>query len=305
MIIVDRLTKRYRNNTAVDDLSFTVEDGSLFAFLGTNGAGKSTTISCMTTLLGFDSGSIQIDGRQVGKHDREIRAGIGIVFQQSLLDPRLSVRENLDSRAIPYGVAESRSIELIELIDMAGFQNRPYGVLSGGEKRRADIARALLHGPSTLFLDEPTTGLDPQSRDQVWKVISQLRSELGLTVLLTTHYMAETENADRVVVIDHGRSIAEGTPLELRARYSSPHLTLSLRSDDPWLLATERLRQIIPPSSTPSIIESGGLLHIEVVDSAMALAVVDSLRPELVDFEFRHGSMDDVFLALTAPRERS
>ena len=223
MISVEGLTKKYGQNVAVDDLSFSVENGILFAFLGTNGAGKSTTISCMTTLLAFNSGRITINDKEVGRRDGEIRSDIGIVFQQSLLDPRLTVRENLESRALFYGVSRRRVNELIDLIDMQGFQGRRYGVLSGGEKRRADIARALLNKPSMLFLDEPTTGLDPQSREQVWSVISQLRTDLGLTVLLTTHYMAETENADRVLVIDHGRSIAEGTPFELRAQYSTPH----------------------------------------------------------------------------------
>lgn len=305
MITVERLTKRYRQTVAVDDLSFAVEGGSLFAFLGTNGAGKSTTISCMTTLLDFDAGRINIGGKDVGTRDREIRAEIGIVFQQSLLDPRLTVRENLDSRALFYRVGAARTRELIDLIDMRGFQNRPYGVLSGGEKRRVDIARALLHSPGILFLDEPTTGLDPQSRDQVWAVISQLRSDLGLTVLLTTHYMAETENADRVLVIDQGRSIAEGTPFELRSKYSSPRLSVSMRSEGAADLVSETLTRVLGASSTRGVTDSGGAISLDVPDSATALTVIDALRTDLVDFEFRHGSMDDVFLTLTAQKEKA
>ena len=305
VIAVERLTKRYRQKVAVDDLSFTVEEGSLFAFLGTNGAGKSTTISCITTLLDFDSGRIRVGGKDVGKHDHAIRAEIGIVFQLSLLDPRLTVRENLESRANFYGIGRERTDELIALIDMQGFQNRPYGVLSGGEKRRSDIARALLHSPGTLFLDEPTTGLDPQSRDQVWSVISQLRSELGLTVLLTTHYMAETESADRVLVIDHGRSIAEGTPFDLRAKYSSPHLTVSVRSDEGSMRVSEALNHVLGAEHTTPVAASGGAFHLDVPDAPTALAVIDALRPDLVDFEFRHGSMDDVFLTLTTSKEKS
>lgn len=303
MISVEGLTKKYGQNVAVDDLSFSVENGILFAFLGTNGAGKSTTISCMTTLLAFNSGRITINDKEVGRRDGEIRSDIGIVFQQSLLDPRLTVRENLESRALFYGVSRHRVNELIDLIDMQGFQGRRYGVLSGGEKRRADIARALLNKPSMLFLDEPTTGLDPQSREQVWSVISQLRTDLGLTVLLTTHYMAETENADRVLVIDHGRSIAEGTPFELRAQYSTPHLSVSLEDEDsPG--AADRVRALVPGVQAESE-EVGGAVHLTVPDSAAALRALDALRPHLVDFEFRQGSMDDVFLALTTQERKS
>lgn len=306
MITVERLTKKYRQKVAVDDLSFTVDEGSLFAFLGTNGAGKSTTISCMTTLLDFDSGRIAIGGKDVGKQNGEIRTEIGIVFQQSLLDPRLTVKENLDSRALFYGTPASRVQQLIDLIDMRGFQSSPYGVLSGGEKRRVDIARALLNNPRMLFLDEPTTGLDPQSRDQVWAVITQLRAELGLTVLLTTHYMAETENADRVLVIDHGRAIAEGTPFELRAWYSSPHLSVSLGPRLTIAGVVERLREAVPASVLASGLSvKGGAVEIPVTDSAHALRVIDLLRWDLVNFDFRQGSMDDVFLNLTAPERQS
>jgi putative multidrug ABC transporter ATP-binding protein len=304
MITVERLTKKYGQNTAVDDLSFYVEDGSLFAFLGTNGAAKSTTISCMTTLLEFESGRIAVDGKEVGRRDSEIRADIGIVFQQSLLDPRLTVRENLESRALFYSVSSSHVNELIELIEMGDFQGRPYGVLSGGEKRRVDIARALLNKPSMLFLDEPTTGLDPQSREQVWSVISQLRTGRGLTVLLTTHYMAETENADRVLVIDHGHSVAEGTPFELRARYSTPHLSISIDHDDQSLSVVDRVHALVPGVRV-KMQEVGGAVHLAVPDSTAALRVLDAVRPHLADFEFRQGSMDDVFLALTAQKEEA
>lgn len=305
MISVEGLTKKYGKTLAVDDLSLTVEEGALFAFLGTNGAGKSTSISCMTTLLDYNAGTIMVGGKTVGADDAGIREKIGIVFQQSLLDPRLTVEENLKSRASFYGTHRDRVDELIDMIDMRSFQSRRYGVLSGGEKRRVDIARALLNRPTLLFLDEPTTGLDPQSRDQVWSVISQLQAELGLTVLLTTHYMAETEHADRVLVIDRGRAIAEGTPFELRARYSAPHLSLSLRPGTGEMSLADRVRAAAPSATGGAAIdEVGGAAHLTVPDSATALGIIDALRPELIDFEFRQGSMDDVFLTLTAPQKR-
>lgn len=168
MIEVEHLTKRFGSLTAVDDLSFSVTEGELFAFLGTNGAGKSTTISCMTTLLDYDSGRIALAGRERGTDDEAIRRLTGVVFQQSLLDPMLSTEENLAIRCKFYGAPKSRIGELSDLVDLGEFRARPYGVLSGGQKRRVDIARALLHNPQILILDEPTTGLDPASREQVW-----------------------------------------------------------------------------------------------------------------------------------------
>lgn len=298
MISVKSLTKRYKQVTAVDHLSFDVEDGELFALLGTNGAGKTTTISCMTTLLGFDDGEILIDGLNVQKDDYKIRERIGVVFQQSLLDPLLTVEENLRIRADLYKVNDGRINELSELVDLGDFRKRPYGVLSGGQKRRVDIARALLNRPHSLFLDEPTAGLDPQSRQQVWNVIAQLREELGLTVVLTTHYMQETEGADEVIIIDTGKAIAAGTPMELRAKHSQPLLSV--------------LPKVGNRDAVINVIESrfpqtewhdeGGAVQIHTSSPKDVIAVVQTLEPVMDSFQFIQGSMDDVFLNLVNSR---
>ena len=289
--VVD-LCKDYGGRRAVHNVSLSVPTGSVFAFLGENGAGKSTTIGCITTTLTPTSGSISVNGYDVAHRPHDVRASIGAVFQSSLLDPLLSVRENLAVRAGFYGLdareARRRIGTLSDLVGLGSFLERRYGPLSGGQKRRADVARALLHEPRVLFLDEPTAGLDPQSRERIWATIHELRASLGTTVFLTTHYMEETENADRVSVIDKGRIIAEGTPAQLRSQYSSSILTV--RSEDQAGVMTAcRARGmnarlvgadvVIPVASSHA---AKGLLAVLPID----------------DFEFRHGTMDDVFLAL-------
>ncbi len=270
------LTKRYRDVVAVDDVSFEVEQGSVFAFLGTNGAGKSTTISCLTTVIPFDAGTLSVSGHDVVRDGDAVRRSIGVVFQDSLLDGALTVRENLATRARPYladrAAIGERIARLSELIELDEFLDRRYGKLSGGQRRRVDIARALVHDPSILFLDEPTTGLDPASRQVVWNSIHELRERTGLTVFLTTHYMEETEEADRVCIIDHGRVVAEGSPADLRAQHSSSVLTLAT---------------------------SAGTERIPVPDATAARRIIAERGEAILDFEFRHGRMDDVFLALT------
>jgi len=275
-VAVRGLTKRFRDVVAVDDVSFEVPSGSAFAFLGTNGAGKSTTIACLTTVLPFDAGSLTVAGRDVVRDGAAVRRSIGVVFQDSVLDGVLTVRENLATRARPYLASRAAIRERIDalasLIGLEEFLDRRYGRLSGGQRRRVDIARALLHDPAILFLDEPTTGLDPASRAVVWRTIHELRERTGLTVFLTTHYMEETEEVDRVCIIDHGRVIADGTPAELRARHSSSVLTLTT---------------------------AAGVETRAVADGAEARRILAELGDAVLDFEFRHGRMDDVFLALT------
>ncbi|MCL2783033.1 MAG: ABC transporter ATP-binding protein, partial [Propionibacteriaceae bacterium] len=224
----------------------------------------------------------------------------GIVFQQSLLDPSLTVRENLAVRQAIYGGSPGRINELVELVNLKEFIDRRYGVLSGGEKRRADIARALFHKPATLFLDEPTTGLDPVSREQLWTVVADLRRTLGLTVLLTTHYMPETEAADYVLIIDHGRKLASGTPMALRAHYSKPWLIVQ-----PMPGSQERVRYILSRYARGAQAwERGGIIHCELDNATQAQAIIISLGPDLGDFQFTPGSMDDVFLNLTKGRKQ-
>lgn len=296
-INVSHLVKKYGDFTAVNDISFAVPAGSVFAFLGTNGAGKTTTIGCLTTTNEITSGSVTINGRRVGRDDAAIRHDIGVVFQQSLLDPLLTVRENLESRARFYKLGaqiQPRIAELAKLISLESILDQRYGRLSGGQKRRADIARALLHNPRILFLDEPTAGLDPKSREQVWQTIDDLQKRIGLTVFLTTHYMEETERADMVYVIDVGNIIAHGTPAELRAAHSHDELLLVA----PHAAAATAIAKALT-KQTYAYNKKGKELRVAVDSSRTALALLKEHEAHIQDFEFRHGSMDDVFLQLT------
>ena len=299
MISVSNLQKSFGRVKAVDDLSFDVDAGAVFAFLGTNGAGKSTTISCMTTTLKPDAGSIVINGNKINANDESVKRDIGVVFQDSLLDPTLTPRENLMLRGGLYGRLSEKTLkrridELSEVIDLRGFIDRRYGRLSGGQKRRTDIARALLHGPSVLFLDEPTSGLDPHSRENVWKAITTLRDTAGLTVFLTTHYMEEAENANAVLIIDHGRAVAEGTPLELRSKYSTTQLRLQLVDNQAWGRVEPKLKQADLQYSRDNT-----MVEVDVADGRAALAIANQVGADLADLEIRHGTMDQVFLSLT------
>lgn len=295
-ISVRGLTKRFGPLTAVDDLSFDVQAGSVFAFLGANGAGKSTTISCLTTVMPFDSGSVGIAGHDVRSSGTGVREAIGVVFQDSMLDPILTGRENLQTRARFYSADkkanDARIAELSRMVGLEDFLDRRYSTYSGGQRRRVDIARALLHAPSIIFLDEPTAGLDPASRAVVWSTIHDLRENQGLTVFLTTHYMEETEEADRVCVIEKGRIIADGTPTALRSEYSSS--ILSVTSADPAALL--RLAQ---DAGVDVVSSEGNVLRLAVELSATARHLLAEHGGNVLDFEFRHGTMDDVFLALT------
>ena len=293
-IQVQHLVKRFGPVTAINDISFTVEAGHLFAFLGANGAGKTTAINCLTTRIRPDGGAITVAGRTLGQHDDLIRQKIGVVFQQSLLDPILTVRENLLLRSQFYGLrdAEKRIDDLAGRIDLTPFLDRRYGVLSGGQKRRADIARALMHEPEILFLDEPTAGLDPASRDTIWRVIAQLRAETALTVFLTTHYMEETEQADHVCILDAGTIVAEGTPTALRAAHAQDELRVSLAPDRHAAVRDELAKAGL------AITDRGDVLLVKVRSSVEAIAILKHFEHAITDFEFRHGTMDDVFLSL-------
>lgn len=294
-IRVERLSKSYRAVRAVDDISFSVGAGEVFAFLGSNGAGKSTTIACLTTLKPFDSGSVVVAGHDVRSESRRARQAIGVVFQSSILDAELTVRENLALRArlahLSRASAQQRIAELSALLELEEFLDRRYGRLSGGQKRRADIARALLHEPEILFLDEPTAGLDPASRTSVWATIQTLRRQRGLTVFLTTHYMEETEEADRVCVIDHGRIVAEGTPTQLRALHSRS--VLRITSTAPRRLAAWAGARGL------EVEQDGDVSVLAVPGAVEAMEILRAHEGDVTDFEFRHGRMDDVFLALT------
>lgn len=293
-IEVKNLTKRYGDFTAVDSVSFSVAEGSMFAFLGPNGAGKSTTINCLTTFLTADGGEAKVLGFDYVMQRDEIRRKIGAVFQESVLDSFLTVKENIRSRAALYGMnkaeTDARYEKLKERFSLAEIENKRFGKLSGGQKRRADIARALVNSPKILFLDEPTTGLDPQTRLSVWENIKLLREEENVTVFLTTHYMEEAERADYVVMIDGGRVIAEDTPENLINRYSSSKLRV--KPKDSAVFAD------MPHE------EKNGLFIINVKDCFAAMELAEKHRDRIEFFEIVQGNMDDVFIALTGSKLR-
>ena len=291
IIEIKNLSRAFREVKAVDDLTFSVREGELFAFLGINGAGKSTTINIMCTTLRKDSGSVVINGYDIDRDADKIKREIGVVFQNSVLDKQLTVRDNLESRAALYGILGSafkkRLEELAELLDFKDLLERTLGKLSGGQRRRIDIARALLHKPKILVLDEPTTGLDPQTRKLLWDVIASLRKSEGMTVFLTTHYMEEAADADYVVVIDSGRIAAQGTPIELKNRYTGDYLTL-YGADEESVCALGAPYEALRDGYRISLKDTG--------EAAQLIA----RHPDLFsDFEIVKGKMDDVFLAVT------
>ena len=291
VIEIKELSKSFGDIKTVQNLSFSVEKGSLFAFLGVNGAGKSTTISMMCGQLIPDSGSIMIDGKDIFNEAELVKKAIGVVFQGSVLDKPLTVKENLKYRAALYGICddafETRIAELSELLEMSEILKRPYGKLSGGQKRKADIARALLHKPKILILDEPTTGLDPQTRHTVWEVIAHLRRTEGLTVFLTTHYMEEAADADRVIILDSGRIAAEGTPVELKNKYTCDFIIIYGRTEDEIKLLNAPYEKI------------GDGYRIKVESTSGASGMIAAAPELFVDFEIIKGKMDDVFLNAT------
>ncbi len=295
VIEVRDLCKSYGKVQAVKGISFDVKKGSLFAFLGPNGAGKSTTIDILCTLLRKDSGSVRVLGLRPGRDNSKIRQDIGIVFQEGVLDPRLSVKENLRIRGGFYGLTGATLTSAVdratEVSGTKDFLTRPYGKLSGGQRRRADIARALIHTPKLLFLDEPTTGLDPQTRQTVWQTVASLCRETDMTVFLTTHYMEEAESADNVVVLDNGLIAAQGTPADLRRQYASHRLTLLCADED-------RLVHFLLSKNLPFTRESDK--YFLTLPSTMdALPIVNEAAPFLAGFEVTEGTMDDAFIGVT------
>lgn len=297
---VKNLQKAYGGLKAVDGVSFEVRQGEKFVFVGPNGAGKSTTINIISTLLSKDDGEVRYQDLLLGQDDDAIRRQIGVVFQNHVLDEDLTVRENLLTRgalyAQPYSQVVEQAGKLEKQLELGGFINQPYGQLSGGQKRRSDIARALMNTPSILILDEPTTGLDPQTRRMVWEIINQIRKDLGMTVFLTTHYMEETEDADSVVIIDNGKIVARGTPHDLKARYAP--MILKLYARDPLPLQ-ERLRQA---GHDVKIVSDSLILPMR--DSFEAAALAAENRDLVNTFELLNGSMDDVFIAITGKKIR-
>lgn len=294
IIEIKHLNKSFGDVHAVQDLSFCVKEGELFAFLGINGAGKSTTINIMCGQLGKDSGSITIDGSDLDKDMHRIKQELGVVYQASVLDNALSVADNLASRAALYGITgkvfQARLEELAEQLQFRNLLKRPLGKLSGGQRRRIDIARALLHHPRILILDEPTTGLDPQTRKLLWDVISQLRMDEKMTVFLTTHYMEEAAEADYVVILDSGKIVAEGTPLALKNAYTGDYLTMYSVDE----AAVKTLGLPYEPIRDA--------FRIAIPNTADATALICKYPELFRDYELTKGKMDDVFLAATGKK---
>lgn len=291
IIAIEHLNKHFGEVKAVQDLSFCVKTGELFAFLGINGAGKSTTINIICGQLSKNSGHVEIDGADLDRDPDRIKRDLGVVFQNSVLDAALSVYDNLESRAALYGIlGQDFKKRLSELSALLGFEDllkRPVGKLSGGQRRRIDIARALLHKPKILILDEPTTGLDPQTRKTIWNIIDRLRSQENLTVFLTTHYMEEAAEADYVVIIDSGKIVAKGTPLQLKNTYTGDFITLYSVSEE----AVKTLGVDYEPLRDA--------YRLAVPDTAAATALIVKHPDVFKDYEITKGKMDDVFLAVT------
>ncbi|GKX67166.1 ABC transporter ATP-binding protein [Inconstantimicrobium mannanitabidum] len=295
IIKVKNLSKSFGNVKAVNDISFEVQKGELFGFLGVNGAGKSTTINMICTLAQKTSGNVQVCGMELGKKDKEIRNKIGVVFQENSLDGLLTVKQNLISRAYLYE-SNTKKIKknldnVCEILKIGDLLNRPFKELSGGQKRSCDIARALMNTPEILFLDEPTTGLDPKTRQNLWNSIEYLRKEMKMTVFLTTHYMEEAAKAQHISVMDAGRIVASGTPFKLKEEYSMDKLKVEPANK-------ETVKSILKSNSI-KYKEDTNRLNIEIPNSLFAISLLEKLQQHINSFEVVQGTMEDAFLNIT------
>ena len=292
-IEIKNLVKNYGDIEAVKNVSFTVEKNTFFAFLGPNGAGKSTTINIIATLLDLNQGSVKVLGHEIGKEDSDIRLKIGVVFQNSMLDDLLTVKENLIVRASFYNINKADLLKRIEEIngylEISSFLDQRYGNLSGGQKRKADIARALLNWPEILVLDEPTTGLDPKSRRDIWRLIEKLRTQKEITIFLTTHYMEEVLDANKVVIIDDGVIVAQGSSEELRLKYSNDRVKIIPNNNLISILKKDKIEYYIVNDT----------INIIVDDCFSGLDIVEKYKDHIREFEILRGDMDDVFLNIT------
>ena len=294
IVSVQGLKKRYGDGQALGGISFTVRRGSLFSFLGVNGAGKSTAINILCSILQKDGGAVSVCGFDLDTQAEEIKKRVGVVFQATVLDDLLTVKDNLVTRAAFYGLRgaalRERLRRLCGLLELDDIFNRPFGKLSGGQRRRADIARGLLNDPELLILDEPTTGLDPHTRRNVWDLVRTLRREQGLTVFLTTHYMEEADGSDRVVILDAGRVVADASPVQLKNSYSRSYL---------YLYGERAQLAAALAAAGRGFEETAGGVRLVMEDAAAARAFLQEYPALCDDFEFRKGDMDDVFLAVT------
>lgn len=295
VIEVNHLKKYFKDVKAVDDISFRVKKGQLYGLLGVNGAGKSTTINMLCTLLNRTEGEAYVCGHHIGKEDREIRKKIGVVFQDNTLDERLTIKENLMIRASLYD-SNTKTLKdnlnyVCEVLDIGELLHRQFRKLSGGQKRKCEIAKALMNRPEVLFLDEPTTGLDPQTRQHVWECIEKLRREEGMTVFLTTHYMEEAAKAQYISIMEGGKLVADGTPSELKKKYAQD--ILKLVPED-----KEKLSKSLSEEEISFELRSNHI-RVAIPNSMYGLELLNKLKGNLKSFEVIQGTMDDVFLNVT------
>lgn len=300
IIIVKNLVKHFGNIKAVDDISFTVKRGELFGFLGVNGAGKSTTINMLCTLFSPDGGKATICGYELGKDNNDIRSKLGVVFQHNTLDSRLTVKQNLLCRAYLYEKDKNivkKNLDMVcDTLDIGPLLNRQFRHLSGGQKRRCEIARAIMNQPAILFLDEPTNGLDPQTRRMVWKSVDRLRKEHNMTIFLTTHYMEEAARAQNIAVIDSGKIVAMGTPSELKETYTADRIRVFSDQYDKVIEIAKKYNY--------SYKEKSNHITITIPDTKASIPVLNELAPYINSFEVVQGTMDDAFINITGKQLR-
>lgn len=295
IIKVDHFTKKYGEFIAVDDVSFDVEEGSIFSFLGPNGAGKSTTINTLCTIFEKTSGTLLVDGKDVTKQKNAVREAIGVVFQDKTLDEKMTVEENIRMHCIFYNVPKNEINQridfVLEIVDLKDWKKKLISSLSGGMKRRIEIARALAHNPKVLFLDEPTTGLDPQTRASIWSYLIKLQKDKNITLFLTTHYMEEAEISDQVAVMDAGKIVAKGTPYELKKRYTKDTAYVTIKQDDAFEHALDAGNYVWKRKT--------GFYRIEVERISEFLRLIHPFNDLIVDMEIKKGTLNDVFLEIT------
>ncbi|ERI95096.1 daunorubicin resistance ABC transporter, ATP-binding protein [Clostridiales bacterium oral taxon 876 str. F0540] len=301
IIEVKNFTKKYGNFAAVDNISFNVEEGTVFAFLGPNGAGKSTTINTLCTIVNKTEGDLRINGFEVSENKGKVREDIGIVFQESTLDSKLTVEENLKFHCefykVPKDDIKKRIDFVLDLVDLNDWRKAPVNSLSGGMKRRVEIARGLVHYPKVLFLDEPTTGLDPQTRANIWDYIYKLQKQENITIFLTTHYMDEAEICDKVAIMDHGKIVAFDSPYNLKKQYTSNITRIKVSNSN-------ELDQYLRNQSMEFNFNNG-LFTIQSSKINHILEIASKFKASIIDFETTKGTLNDVFLTITGKEIRA
>ncbi len=300
IINVKNFTKTYGEFTAVNNISFEVEEGTVFAFLGPNGAGKSTTINTLCTIFEKTSGTLSIDGKDVTTQKSEVRSSIGVVFQDSTLDAKMTIEENLKMHCTFYNIprkeVEERIQFVLQLVDLLGERKKLVGALSGGMKRRVEIARGLIHYPKVLFLDEPTTGLDPQTRAHIWEYIIKLQKERNITIFLTTHYMEEAEICNKIAIIDGGKIVAHDTPYALKKQYTRDKAYITTRKG-------LELEQLLIQYDL-NYVKKEGYYKVDAENTEHLMQVLSEQKDEITDIEIKKGTFNDVFLEITGKKIR-